>query len=174
LLSAPGITIGEIHGGIGASTVAGNCVVRFDAEFFSPDVNSELADVSYSIDKSGVRKAVEDTILQTCTGDPWLAKNPVKVNWYQDTSTFFISQRHPLLINLTEQLTKDGFVPKIRGFPAGCDAVYLTNIGNTPTVLFGPGNILQAHSNDEYVEIEQYLIYQMALGAFIIRWTESK
>ncbi|MDP6357417.1 MAG: M20 family metallopeptidase [Planctomycetota bacterium] len=43
---------------------------------------------------------------------------------------------------------------EILGVPYGADAGKMVAAG-IPTVVFGPGNILQAHSADEFVEVEQ-------------------
>ena len=46
-------------------------------------------------------------------------------------------------------------LPKeVRGVPFGSDATKLTRAG-TPTIVFGPGSIEQAHTADEYVELSQ-------------------
>ena len=42
----------------------------------------------------------------------------------------------------------------IRGFPGGTDA---PNFG-FPTLIFGPGSVAQAHSLDEYVEIDELVL----------------
>jgi len=43
---------------------------------------------------------------------------------------------------------------EILGVPYGADAGKMVAAG-IPTIVFGPGNILQAHSADEFVEVEQ-------------------
>ncbi len=44
--------------------------------------------------------------------------------------------------------------PEILGVPFGTDAGPLSTAG-TPCVVFGPGDIAQAHTKDEWIEIEQ-------------------
>ena len=43
---------------------------------------------------------------------------------------------------------------KSRGVPYFTDASPIA-VGGTPALVFGPGNIAQAHSTDEWVEMEQ-------------------
>lgn len=164
LLDPPGITIGEIHGGTGASTLAGSCIVRFYTEFVGPEIDA-------SMDKASVRKAVQEAVAQACAGDSWLAEHPVQVRWYQDTSTFFTTEDHPLTVRLLEALSLSNLEPRVGGFPSGCDAVYLSRLGKIPTVIFGPGSARQAHVDDEFVEIGQYLNHQRALAAFAAIWS---
>ena len=47
-----------------------------------------------------------------------------------------------------------GLNPEVCGVPFGSDASKLSRAG-IPTILFGPGSIDQAHSVDEYVELDQ-------------------
>jgi acetylornithine deacetylase len=47
-----------------------------------------------------------------------------------------------------------GLNPGVCGVPFGSDASKLSRAG-IPTILFGPGSIDQAHSVDEYVELDQ-------------------
>jgi acetylornithine deacetylase/succinyl-diaminopimelate desuccinylase family protein len=41
------------------------------------------------------------------------------------------------------------------GFPAGCDMSKLVNTAHIPTVICGPGSLDQAHSPDEFVDVDQ-------------------
>ena len=55
------------------------------------------------------------------------------------------------------------------GLPFWTDAALPGAFTDTPAVVFGPGNIEQAHSNDEFVEIKQLeqaaeIYYEMALA----------
>ena len=49
--------------------------------------------------------------------------------------------------------------PGVDGWSATCDANYLVNDANIPTVIFGPGSIAgQAHKPDEYIEIDELIL----------------
>jgi acetylornithine deacetylase/succinyl-diaminopimelate desuccinylase-like protein len=47
-----------------------------------------------------------------------------------------------------------GRKPGLRGVPFGTDAGPLSATG-TPCVVFGPGDIAQAHTRDEWVDLDQ-------------------
>jgi acetylornithine deacetylase/succinyl-diaminopimelate desuccinylase-like protein len=47
-----------------------------------------------------------------------------------------------------------GRTPDVMGVPYGTDAGPLGDAG-LPCVVFGPGDIAQAHTKDEWIEIEQ-------------------
>jgi acetylornithine deacetylase len=42
----------------------------------------------------------------------------------------------------------------IKGVDFGCDASSFTQMG-VPSIVFGPGDILQAHTKDEFVLLEE-------------------
>jgi acetylornithine deacetylase/succinyl-diaminopimelate desuccinylase family protein len=58
------------------------------------------------------------------------------------------------------------------GLRATTDAVYLTE-GGTPTVIFGPGSMQQAHRPDEFVSIEQLHQSTRAFALTIVRLLAS-
>ena len=58
----------------------------------------------------------------------------------------------PLLSTAIEGAT--GRRPQVRGVPFGTDAGPLSATG-MPCVVFGPGDIAQAHTKDEWVDLEQ-------------------
>lgn len=62
----------------------------------------------------------------------------------------------------------------IGGFPSGCDARILYNVSKIPTVILGPGSLVQAHSIDEYVSLDQYLKCIEIVSEIILDWTSKK
>jgi acetylornithine deacetylase len=57
---------------------------------------------------------------------------------------------------------------KLVGVPYGTDAAAISAV-DVPTVVFGPGAIAQAHTADEFIEIDQLergaeLFYRIAMG----------
>jgi acetylornithine deacetylase/succinyl-diaminopimelate desuccinylase-like protein len=55
-----------------------------------------------------------------------------------------------------------GRTPAVMGVPFGTDAGPLSEKG-TPCIVFGPGDIAQAHTKDEWIELEQV---QLAAHAY--------
>jgi acetylornithine deacetylase len=62
-----------------------------------------------------------------------------------------------------------GLDPHPYGVPFGSDASKLSAVG-IPSIILGPGSIEQAHTADEFVEIEQvekaFVVYQRLMKAF--------
>ena len=47
-----------------------------------------------------------------------------------------------------------GFDGEPLGVSFGCDCTKLSRAG-IPSIIFGPGSIAQAHTNDEFIELKQ-------------------
>ncbi|MCD6334974.1 MAG: M20/M25/M40 family metallo-hydrolase, partial [Candidatus Latescibacteria bacterium] len=60
---------------------------------------------------------------------------------------------------------------KVGVFPSGCDARFLYHVGKMPTVVMGPGSLLQAHAINEFVDLRQYLRCIDLVSRIINRWT---
>ncbi len=60
----------------------------------------------------------------------------------------------PLVQGLSAALRDEGRPARIEGMTAWVDAAYLNEVG-IPAVCFGPGSIEQAHTADEWVELEE-------------------
>jgi len=58
---------------------------------------------------------------------------------------------------LEQELKHAGINGKIVGVPYWTDAAVLVNRAKIPTCLFGPGNIENAHSPDEFVKIQEVI-----------------
>jgi acetylornithine deacetylase len=66
-----------------------------------------------------------------------------------------VPRLEPFLAPLSEAVAKVvGRTPEVVGVPYGTDAGPLGAAG-LPCVVFGPGNIAQAHTCDEWVEVDQ-------------------
>lgn len=63
---------------------------------------------------------------------------------------------HPLVVATRDAAeAAAGVRPKLAGFPGGCSAGVLRRRDGTQGVIIGSGNLEQAHSADEGIEIEQ-------------------
>lgn len=61
---------------------------------------------------------------------------------------------HPLVQNVADAAAAVlGQPPRLAGFPGGCSAGVMIRRG-TPAVIFGPGKLEQAHSADEWIDVE--------------------
>jgi acetylornithine deacetylase len=60
----------------------------------------------------------------------------------------------PVVHGLLGALRAEGRSPQVKGMSAWVDAAYLNEVG-IPAVCFGPGSIEQAHTADEWIDLEE-------------------
>lgn len=110
-------------------------------------------------------------VAAACAADAFLRDHPAKV---EITGGRFGSARvasdHPLaigLIEVAEALT--GRRPTLLAEPYGADMQMFVNHGDTPCVIFGPGDVRVAHSADEYVPLVEVEACAQVLAAWVLR-----
>ncbi len=110
-------------------------------------------------------------IATACAADDFLRDHPATV---EITGGQFGSARvpsdHPLpvgLADVAEAVT--GRRPALLGEPYGADMQMFVNVGGTPCVIFGPGDVKVAHSADEYVPLDEVEACARVLAAWVRR-----
>jgi len=137
--------IGIVEGGEWASTVLDKVVAygRYGVKLGQSPAEAE----------ADLRAA----IAEACATDGFLRDHPATV---EITGGRFGSARvpsdHPLpagLADVVERVT--GRRPALLGEPYGADMQMFVNHGDTPCVIFGPGDVRVAHSADEHVPLDE-------------------
>jgi acetylornithine deacetylase len=110
-------------------------------------------------------------IAEACAADDFLRDHPATV---EITGGRFGSARvpsdHPLpagLADVVESVT--GRRPALLGEPYGADMQMFVNVGGTPCVIFGPGDVRVAHSADEHVPLAEVEDCARVLVAWVRR-----
>jgi acetylornithine deacetylase len=110
-------------------------------------------------------------IAAACEADEFLRDHPATV---AITGGRFGSARvasdHPMPVGLAavaEAVT--GRRPALLGEPYGADMQMLVNVGRTPCVMFGPGDVKVAHSADEHVPIDEVVDCARVLAGWVRR-----
>jgi acetylornithine deacetylase len=81
-----------------------------------------------------------------------------------------IPSDHPLPVGLADTVEAvTGRRPRLLGEPYGADMRLFVNVGNTPCVIFGPGNVNVAHSANEHVPLAQVEDCARVLAAWVRR-----
>lgn len=100
---------------------------------------------------------VSEGVLSAAAADPWLSEHPPSV---ARTGGAFgsaaIEADHRLVATLAqaaEELT--GHRPTNIGVPYGCDMALWQRVGGSTPLVYGPGDIRQAHAPDEWVSMSQ-------------------
>ena len=114
---------------------------------------------------------LRSAIALACAGDEFLRDHPATI---EITGGRFGSARvpsdHPLPVGLAavvEDVT--GRTPALLGEPYGADMQMFVNVGGTPCVIFGPGDVRVAHSADEHVPIAEVEACAQVLAEWVRR-----
>ncbi len=154
------LCIGTLSAGTWASSVAESltCEGRYGVA-----VGEEIA---------AARRRLEETVSRAAQADPWLRDHPPLVEWWGGQfEPAAIAIDHPIAQTVSSALSDlTGRAPRLEGMTYGADMRLLVNEGNTPTVLFGPGDVRNAHRPDEYVPLEELVIATRALALTALRF----
>jgi len=111
-------------------------------------------------------------VADVCRTDPWLREHQPRFTW-KLRNIFFpaaeTSPDHPFVRRLAASLETLGAVTAVEGFTAASELAWYAERG-IPGTIFGPGRIAQAHSPDEYVEIEQVVTACKAMAFTAAGW----
>jgi acetylornithine deacetylase len=126
-------------------------------------------------DPNEIARSLEKTIMGASEQDAWLARNPPSFDWRIWGGRSYparLPTDHVLSRTLSESFSRVvGKMPEIRGFVSPADMQHLMNIEpSTPTVMFGPGDIEAAHTDDEGVSIEDLSLSSAVMADFVLNW----
>jgi acetylornithine deacetylase len=110
-------------------------------------------------------------VAAACAADPFLCDHPATI---EITGGRFGSARvpsdHPLPVGLAAIVgAVTGRRPALLGEPYGADMQMFVNVGATPCVIFGPGDVRVAHSADEHVPLAEVVDCARVLAAWVRR-----
>jgi acetylornithine deacetylase/succinyl-diaminopimelate desuccinylase-like protein len=132
LLGKPTLNIGTIQGGEQPNIVPDFCEIRVDRRTLPGETTtSVLHELRSAFRQGGLRAQV--------TSDRFAPCNSMETN-----------PRLPLVAGLMTACKQE----KPEAVDYFCDASILS-AGGTPSVVFGPGDIAQAHTSNEWVEVAQ-------------------
>ena len=139
------LCIGTVRAGTWASSVAESLV--FEGRY----------GIAVDEDHEAARRALEEVVAEAAQADPWLRDHPPVVEWWG--GQFYPARtpvEHPLVQAISGALGDvAGGDPILEGMTYGADMGLLVNVGRTPTVLFGAGDVRVSHRPDEYVAVRE-------------------
>jgi acetylornithine deacetylase len=154
------INFGTIRGGDWPSTVPDQLVVEGRFGVLPGE----------SIDSA--RRTLASTLQQAAESDPWLEHHPPELIWFEGQfESGQTSQDAPIVNTIAQchQLTF-GKLAVVQGVTYGSDLRLFTNHANIPAVLYGPGNVANAHTVDEYVDLEEVISATKVLALIVATW----
>ena len=156
------ICVGKIQGGVWASTVAET--LTFEGRY----------GVKIGEAPAAAKRMLEECVQTAVQNDPWLQENPPIVTWWG-------AQFEPAEIAADHEIVEEtavafqevtGKQARLQGMTYGADMRLMVNEGGIPTIMFGPGNVRQAHQPDEYVPLADLKTCTQTLALTILRFCQ--
>jgi acetylornithine deacetylase len=135
LLGRPSLSVGTIAGGISVNTVPDSCVIEIDRRMLP----GESAEAAYRHVVDFVAERTDAAIH-----DPAFLTAPGLSNTHNEQ----LGER------LAEVVRRQGNACEKIGVHFGTDAAAYGPL-NVPVVVFGPGDIAQAHTDNEWIDLDQ-------------------
>jgi acetylornithine deacetylase len=144
----------------------------------NPGTSPNYSSVEYNVwylpqeNYEEIRDEIEAYVADVCRTDPWLREHPPRFTW-KLRNIFFppvdTSPDHPFIQTLAGSLQGLGLPPKVEAFTAASELAWYAEQQIDGTI-FGPGRIAQAHSPNEYVEVEQLAAACKAMALTAAAW----
>jgi acetylornithine deacetylase len=150
--------VGIVSGGEWASTVLDRVVAdgRYGVKLGQTPADA-AADLRRAIDAANA-------------ADPFLRDHPATVEIVGGQfGSGRVPSDHALPVGLASTVTAvTGREPALLGEPYGADMRLFINHGDTPCVIFGPGDVKVAHSADEHVPLDEVEACARVLAAWVV------
>ena len=152
LLGPPTLSVGMIHGGVSPNTVPDFCRIEIDRRLIPGEVPLQAP-----ADLDAFLRNYPGVDFPFTSVPPRLACPPLRT-----TNT------EQLIARLGSAINAVVGQHEVTGVPYGTDASTIADAG-VPAVVFGPGNIAQAHTKDEWIELAQIdqaaeILFRFACG----------
>lgn len=153
-LGAPTMSVGTIHGGTQVNVIPARCRIEIDRRVIPGETREEAT--------GEVTRALEG-----------LARADERFKWSMTQTEWYAPLEESETSAVASALA--GACRRVTGRAAFACAPWATDGGifkqyGLPSVVFGPGVIAQAHTKDEYVELEQVavaaMVYEEAIREF--------
>ncbi len=142
-------SVGVIEGGEAVNVVPDTCRIDCDRRLLpGEEPDAVLAEVDRALDQA--RQA--DDGLWVEREAPYVHVPPMET-----------AADEPVVRATVEALTQAGRDPTLAAVAYATDASMLASIGGLPAVVLGPGDIAQAHTNDEWIELAEL---EAAVGVY--------
>ena len=141
LVGRPSLNLGYIKGGTAANIVPAECEAKIDMRLMPGDSVNEVLQIAQEL----------------------VGKEEGKINILRKNNPMETPPEATLVRTMQDIValhTKEK--AKVRGWRGWAESAPFRNRSKAETVVFGPGNLEQAHSDNEYVELEQvYAAYEI-------------
>ena len=102
-------------------------------------------------------------------GDPWLREH-FQLEFMYRHDAHVLDPVHPLVTGLQASCRESGAPGEVTAMTASCDSWYYNNQLHIPTVVFGPGSLRFAHTNEEQIGLDEIAEGAAILVRFLAEW----
>lgn len=120
------------------------------------------------------KKEMIASLEELAETDSWFADHPLTIEWFGGKwLPGNLEADHPLISVISEsfEIVKKS-KPVIEASPWGTDGGILSNVGQTPVVVFGPGVTKAAHDVNEYIVLEDMFETAEIIALTLLKWCE--
>jgi len=110
-----------------------------------------------------MREAIRDG------ADEWL-RDHFKLEFMYRHDAHVLDPGHPLVKGLEACCRETGTSGEVSAMTASCDSWFYSNQLRIPTVVFGPGSLRFAHSNEEQIGLDESAAAATILVRFLAEW----
>lgn len=143
LLGLPTLSVGVIHGGNQVNQVPDACIVEVDRRWLPSETRDQVIS---DFEQVVLHLKKNDSEVEIELEPPYFQCDPLETPPGQGIVR--------MVVMAVKELGRDS---SAGGVPYGSDASKLSNAG-IDTVILGPGNIDEAHSPEEFVDLEEVLL----------------
>ena len=158
------ICVGKMWGGEWASSVAEEVVME------------GRYGVRPGEDPTRARAELESAVAGAAEKTHWLCDHPPQVEWWGGRFEPARVDPNTGIAATVREAHQDvtGAEARLTGVPFGSDMGLMVNHGDTPCVLYGPGDVRCAHRPDEFVPIEEVVSATHVLALVAMRFCGVK
>ena len=165
VLGFPVINLGTISGGDQPSTVAAHCTIKLDRRWVTTETIDQLfEDLEGLLRKvREARPGLKTKISRVPGGMATMIHGPVSID-----------PEHPVVRAAQRARAELGqTAADLTAFPAWTDASLLSREGKIPSIIWGPGELDQAHSPEEYIKLDDVRLAAELYAAAALHFTGS-
>jgi acetylornithine deacetylase len=164
------ITVDAVHGGDWQGMICDHCKIGGYLELLPGDGDDA------EIWKNRLIMELRQELANRGQG-----KRSVEITFPEQYSGHIISSAHPLCLTAqaaVEESTQFLQNTELRwagwsGFNSGCEAGLRAGLLGTPTLVWGPGSLAQAHAVNEFVEFSQVRAVAQMFARFAANWVAT-
>jgi len=156
LLGSPTANVGVFHGGSGVNTVAEEATIHIDRRLIPGQTTGTALDDLHAVLKGLAIDDMNYEVALLSEGEP-----------------SELDPNHAFVASLRKAVASvRGQAPELIGMTFTTDARFLRNQAGIPTIVCGPGDVAQAHVDDEFVSVDALvdaaLVFAHVIASFTV------